>query len=272
MKTIIIATDFSPAAENAAKYAADFALMVNAGLLIFHTYQVPMSYADVPLTLSIHDLREEATIDIMVLKNMLIERSKGKLRIETLVEEGTFFPHLKKCCERVQPYAVVMGSQGSNAAERLFFGSESVYAAKHLEWPVITVPQHAALKDIKRVGLACDFENVIASIPTPEIKKLVTDLKAELHILNTGRSKDYSPELVFESGMLQEMFGEMKPVYHFITHSNITEGITDFADKNNLDLLLVIPKHHLLPAKLLHVSHTKQFILHSHVPVMILHR
>lgn len=272
MKTIITATDFSPAAENAALYAADMAVALNAGLCIFHSFQIPVSYADVPLTLSANDLRADAEEDISKLKNRLSAHTNDKLRIETMVEEGVFFPELKKLCERLQPYAVVMGCQGSTNTERLFFGSESVYTAKHLEWPVITVPVNTTLRNIKKIGFACDFDHVVETIPANEIKKLVNDFKAELHILNTGTNAKYSPELVFQSGMLQEMIADLKPAYHFINNRNITEGIIEFADKNSIDLLIVVPKHHLLPGKLLLKSTTKQFVLHSHVPVMALHQ
>jgi nucleotide-binding universal stress UspA family protein len=51
MKTIIIPTDFSPAAINAMNYAADMAIAINASLLLFHVYSVPISMTDVPVML-----------------------------------------------------------------------------------------------------------------------------------------------------------------------------------------------------------------------------
>ena len=92
-----------------------------------------------------------------------------------------------------------------------------------------------------------------------------------MHILNTGKKEVFKPELVFESGLLQEMLAGLKPNYHFITNKDIDEGIIDFAEKNHIDLLIVLPKRHGLLDKLVHRSHTKQLVLHSHVPVMALH-
>ena len=62
--------------------------------------------------------------------------------------------------------------------------------------------------------------------------------------------------------------GSLKPSYHFITNDNTDEGIMDFAEKNSIDLLLVLPKRHSLLDKLISKSHTRQLVLHSHVPVM----
>jgi nucleotide-binding universal stress UspA family protein len=51
----------------------------------------------------------------------------------------------------------------------------------------------------------------------------------------------------------------------------VDKGIIDFAEGNELDMLIVLPKRHGLIDSLMHRSHTKQLVLHSHVPVMALH-
>ncbi|MBK8953866.1 MAG: universal stress protein [Chitinophagaceae bacterium] len=59
MKTIIISTDFSAAATNAMNYAIDMAKAINASVLLFHVYQVPVSISDTPvLLLSVDDLKK----------------------------------------------------------------------------------------------------------------------------------------------------------------------------------------------------------------------
>ena len=272
MKTIIIATDYSPAALNAVKYGADMALAIDARVMLFHAYHIPVSYGEVPIIMDMEGSRKIAEKELDKISLTLSSAAGGKLKINTEVRIGEFFRELKTLCEEVKPYAVVLGSQGTSSAERFLFGSHATFAMKHLMWPLITVPPNASFKAVKKVGLACDFNEVVASTPVEEIKLLVSDFHAELHILHTGKNDEFDPELVFESGLLQEMLGPLKPKYHFITHDNIDEGIMDFADKNNLDLLLVLPKRHNLPEKIIHKSHTKQLVLHSHVPVMALHQ
>ena len=48
MKTIILATDFSSAASNAANYAADMAVALKADLLLLNVPILPVMYGDVP--------------------------------------------------------------------------------------------------------------------------------------------------------------------------------------------------------------------------------
>jgi nucleotide-binding universal stress UspA family protein len=272
MKKILVATDFSKVSLNAADYAADMALVIDAEIKLLHVYQMPAVYMEVPVVFDEKETRNEAERELNVVKERLNYRTEGKLKVETEALMGDFFNTLKSVCERIEPYAVVMGSQGSSAAQHLIFGNNAVYAMKNLEWPLITVPPEVSFTSINKIGLACDFNKVVESTPVDEIKKLVYDFNAELHVLNTGARTEFDADVVFESGLLQEMIGSLKPNYHFITNHNVDEGIMDFAEKNHIDLLLVLPKRHGLLDSLLHKSHTRQLVMHSHVPVMALHQ
>jgi nucleotide-binding universal stress UspA family protein len=272
MKTILVATDFSPAAQNAVNYATDMALSVNAGLLLLNIVQTPVSYSDIPIVMDLEDMMRSTEKDISYLKEELELKTNGKLKIETEVGMGGFFSELKDVCERIKPYVVVMGTQGKTAAEHLMFGEHAVYAIRNLSWPVITVPTGATFSAVKKIGLASDLTEVVETTPFDEIKKLVNDFNAELHILNTGKKDVFDADIVFESGLMQEMTMALNPKFHFINTENTDEGIMGFVDKNHIDLLIVLPKRHNLMDRLIHKSHVKQLVLHSHIPVMALHQ
>lgn len=272
MKTIIVTTDFSASSLNAANYAADMALAINADILLLHVYQLPVSYSEVAVPLTEDDIMENCEQNMKELRTHLVKRTENKITIDTKVRIGIFFfPELKKICESVKPYTVVMGSQGTTAAEHLILGSHTAHAIKHLMWPLITVPIKATFSTVKKVGLACNLNHVTDTVPLEEITILVNDLNAELHILNIDKRGVFNPDTDFESVLLEEMMRPLKPMYHFITHKNTDEGIIDFAEKNKIDLLIVLPRRLGLLRRLVHRSHTKQLILHSHIPIMALH-
>ena len=271
MKTIIAATDFSDASINAANYAADMALAIHSNLLLVHIYQIPVAYLEIPIAIEADQARIDAEESLSQLKELLIKRTSGNMNIASRFVTGVFFSELKNICEEIKPYAVVMGSQGTTAAQRVLFGGHTVYAMKHLMWPLITVPPHAGFLQIKKIGLACDFTKAIDSTPVEEIKRLVDDLHAELHVINSGREETYQPHTVFESGMLQEILAPLEPQYHLITGENADEGIIAFVEDNNINLLITLPKRHGLLEMLAHRSISKQLVLHSDVPVMTMH-
>ena len=218
MKKIIVATDFSESATNAAYYATDMAMALQASLVLLHSYELPALYTEVPVLENIQVLKQDAVDALERLKKELLGRSNNQVAIETEVQEGAFFAVLKAACETVAPYAVVMGSQGTTAAERFFFGGHTVHAVKHLHWPLVTVPKGASFTTIQRIGLALDFDKTLETTPVVQIKKWISDFHAELHILNAGNEKTYNADIVHESGVLCQLLGDIEPHYHFITN------------------------------------------------------
>lgn len=271
MKTIIVATDFSKDAFNAATYALGMANVLNAELYLLHVYQLPVSYVDIAYTIELSDLEQLAEKEMKELRERLLTENNSTIKINTAIRLGTFFNELEDVCGMIQPYAVVMGCQGKTAAEHILLGSHAVYAMKHLEWPLITVPVGAGFSSLNKIGLACDFKDVANTIPAGEISTFVKDLNAELHVLNTGKEGEFESGVVFEAGVLRGMLQAVNPHYHFITNDNMEEGVLNFVDKYHIDLLIVLPKRHSLIDRLVHRSHTKRLVLHSHVPVLALH-
>ena len=271
MKKILVATDFSPAAMNAAEYAAEMALYISSDIHLLNVFDLPQNYGDTPTIINPEDLRKEAEKDIRAQREQLIRKTNDKVNITTEVRMGALSNELETICERINPYAVVMGSQGKTAAERIFIGSNTVHEVKHLNWPLLAVPRSVSFSGIKKIGLACDFDNVLDEFPIEEIKLLVNDFKAELNVLNIRKQKEVDQEVKLESGILKKMLANLNPRYHFIANKNIDECILGFAEKHHLDLLIVLPKRHSLLESLVHKSHSKQFVLHSMVPVMAIH-
>ncbi len=274
MKTIIIPTDFSPTATNAMHYGIDMAKSIQASILLLHVYQVPVSYTDTPIVLvSVEELKKEAEQKLEKLHKEVEHLSSGSIKIYTEARLGNIADEIENLCEKVKPFAVVMGSKGSTGIEKILFGSTTLTAIRHLTWPVICVPPGKAFGNgIKKIGFACDFRNIVEITPADAIKTFVKEFGAELHVLNVDyHNKQFKPETPEQSALLHTMLEEVNPLYDFIEHKDIEDGLNEFAEKNNLDLLITIPKKHKLLDGLFKPSSTKQLVVQSHIPVMCIH-
>jgi nucleotide-binding universal stress UspA family protein len=274
MKPIIAPTDFSPVSLNAVNYAADMACAMNSDLILMHVCRLPVAYTEIPVTPdTITSLMQEAEGRLSQLKDDISLRIKDRIKISSEIRAGMVISEIGNFAASISPYAIVMGTHGAGSFERIFFGSNTISAMKNLDWPLVVVPPEGKFKTLRKIGLACDLKRVVETAPVEEIKTLVKQFKAELHVIHVNREdeKTYTQEIIEESGLLQEMLNELHPVYDFLNNVNIDEGLSEFSEKNNLDLLVVIPKKHGVFDKLFHKSHTKQLILHAHVPVMSVH-
>jgi hypothetical protein len=275
MNTILALTNFTPISINAVNYAADVAALMNAELQIINVCELPVAFTEVPLpTYDVDRLVKDAERQLADLKQAVFNRLPKLISIETVVKQGDILSEINRYCEDLQPFAVVMGAETASSFEQFMFGGKTVSAVHKLHWPIMVVPEDVQFKGIKKIGLACDFKNVIDSVPATEIKMMVHNFNAELHVVNVYPEKlggDYSASDVAESGLLQTMLQDVNPLYHFISDNDVEEGINDFADKNELDMLIIIPKKHLLINKIFQHSYSKRMVLQMRVPVLAIH-
>jgi nucleotide-binding universal stress UspA family protein len=274
MKTIIAPTDFSPVSINAVNFAADMALALDASLLLFNVYNIPVSYGEVPVVLvSVDEVRKKSETQLEDLKKKITHVASGKLKVYTESKMGNAVDELEILCKEIHPLAVVMGAKGKAALENVIFGSTALSAIRHITWPVICVPPGKEYDNgIQKIGFACDFKQVAQTTPVESIKEIVKEFHAELHIINVDHDgKHSSPDMTEESSLLHTMFDELNPQYHFIDHPDVEEGINQFAEENDLDLIIAIPKKHKLLQGLFRSGNTKKLVFHSHIPVMCVH-
>lgn len=271
MKTIIICTDFSPASVNAAIYGAQLAEVLNANVRLFHANTPQESFNQSPVIERAEAAVESARSQLNEISDKMKAACKGDVEILLELTIGAFFEELYEVCEKLHPYLVIMGSQGTTETERFLLGSNSVHAMKNLAWPLLTVPAGATYRSIHRIGLASDFDDIVSTFPVERVKRIVNSLNASLHIVNVGKNTEINSNAVFESGLMREMLDSLHPQFHFITRGNVEEGSMDFTDSNNIDLLLVFPKQYGFLEDLFHKSTSKQLVLHSKVPVVVLH-
>ena len=274
MKTIIVPTDFSPVSVNAVNFAVNMAQAVDASIMLLHVYNIPVSYAEVPIILvSVDEMKKGSEAQLEELKNNINHITSGKVKIYTESRMGNTVDELGEICKNIQPFAVVMGAKGKTGIENVMFGSTTLTAIRHLTWPVICVPSGKKYGNgITKIGFACDFKQVVETTPVKFIIQMVKEFKAELHILNVDyKEKHFRPETPEQSFLLHNLLEEVKPQYHFINNADIEDGINEFAETNNLDLVIAIPKKHKLLDGIFRPSSTKQLVFQSHIPVMCVH-
>lgn len=274
MKTIIVPTDFSPVSINALNYAADMALAVNASLILLHVYQMPVSSNNTDIPLPMMDYRELEEIQqkrIEEFKTRMINEKSAALTIATLVRMGSLVDELKTLSAEKKPFAIVMGTKGAGFVQRLLVGSSTLSVLRNITFPVLVVPPDASFRSIRHIGFACDFQKIQETTPVSLIKEWVDTFQADLRVLNVDSNKANVRDTAQQSVLLYTLLQDMHPQYSYIDSPEVEAGISSFAEDNQIDLLIVIPRKHRLLETLFQKSHTKDLIFHSRIPILSVH-
>ena len=225
------------------------------------------------MLISVDEMKKTTEDRLAELKKEVEHITSGTLKVYTESRLGNVSDDLEDICNKIRPFAVVMGTKGTSGLEKVLFGSTTLTTIRHITWPVICVPPGKIFgAGIKKIGFACDFRDVVKSTPAHLIKDFTKEFHAELHVLNVDyNNRHFKPDAREESLLLHTLLEDAKPEYHFIEHKDVEDGINEFAEKNNLDLVISIPKKHKLLEGIFKTSSTKQLVFQSHVPVMCVH-
>jgi nucleotide-binding universal stress UspA family protein len=264
MNTIIVPTDFSPAAEKATAYAAQLARQTEATVLLLHVYQLPVHLTEYPVMMvSPGDLKKSVDEGLERAKEEARKAADGVL-FETDSRIGDIATEIEEACREKVPFAVVVGMKDLTGFERFLFGDTTSSLIKNCSYPVIAVPEGATVKTPKNIVLATDLLNA-DDVPAANMAAIAKVLGAELHVVHVEQkeSKYYPDELM-------NAFTDVKATYHTVKEEDVAEGLKNFVEQNGVDLLVIQPHKHSLYERLFFKGHTQGILDAVHVPVMSL--
>ncbi|WP_153797813.1 universal stress protein [Foetidibacter luteolus] len=278
MKTILVPTDFSATASNAAHYAVHLAKQVNCHkIILYNAYQVPV-ITDAVMTpvelVGIEEMREVSEQGLEKFRQQLQDYAgpESDITLDTVSDFALLAESIDDVCKEYQIDLIVMGITGGNKVEEVLIGSNTISVARHTTVPVIIVPADVEFTPIREIVLACDFKKVVETTPVAPIKKILDETGAKLFVLNIDHNRKHQTgETVFESLLLDTLLQGYNPEYHFADSPDFVEGINHFVSENKVDLIITIPKKHGIFESLFKRSHTKMLAYHSHVPLVVLH-
>jgi nucleotide-binding universal stress UspA family protein len=272
MKVIIVPVDFSETSLNAARYALKFAMQAGAKIILLHAFQEPLQY---PLVNGV-ELTAQGLWDVNIdqLKQLQAQCNTAAPLIKTEIMQlkGPLPEVIRQLQENMQVTMIIMGITGAGKLKETLIGSNTLAVARETTLPVLIVPKNASFEPITDIGLTTDFRDVIDTIPAQRIKEIAYMLGARLHVLNVDYRHEYStPDTPLQSGLLETLFQEFTPRYHFIENENIAEGLSDYAQAHGIELLIAVPRQKSFIDRIFSKSQTKELVFHSKVPVLIVH-
>ncbi|WP_341842404.1 universal stress protein [Chitinophaga caseinilytica] len=274
MKTIIVPTDFSETAYNAARYAIGLAGQTGATrIVLYHAYELIVPIPDLPTAVPIvnmDDLRESSMEGLRNMQTQLKPMVPANITLDIRADNHLLAANIDQVCREELADVVVMGITGGSQLEEILVGSNTVDVVKTSAYPVIVVPTGSAFKPVKKVVFACDLRKVAKTTRREPLLRFLDIFKPELHVVNIQKEgrEHIRPE---ENQELDNMLHDYNPQYHFIDRPNVPEAVTDFAQGLQADLLLIIPKKHGLFDSIFKRSNTSRIAFQTHVPLLSIH-
>jgi nucleotide-binding universal stress UspA family protein len=275
MKTILLATDYSKAANNALKYAIELAKFTKAKLVLFHAYNFPLPVSDMAMVMPavIQDLEEENKKAIKKLEDKIVKQTHGKIEIESFVSSGMPVDEILQVVRKKKVDLVVIGIRGAGKLSQALIGSTATFLMKKTNVPVLVIPEKAKFSKARKIALAYDYSQPIKKDVLRNIKEFAKMFKAEVMILNVvSLFEEPGYKKALELVKLNKAFRGIKHKFYFPASENTPDEINSFVKKQKPGMLVMFPhKHTLLERLLYHTSDTKRMAFQTTIPLLSLH-
>lgn len=260
MNTVIVPVDFSETSFNAARYAIQLLTgHYGVNMILHHVYEKPEQADEVKIKL------EQLNADL---------RKIGIVKTEILAEEGDdFITELEKLARHRHADLVIMGITGRSSISQSLIGSNALEMLNTKACPVLIIPSDCKYSDLKNVLLTSDFKDVVANTPSVPIREFLKAFHPKLYIVNVD-SEHYvalTEETQSEKAKLKEMFNDLNPEFYFLGLNDVDEGISQFSEDRDIDLVIIIHKDQSIFSKLFVKSRTKKLVYQSRIPVLAVH-
>lgn len=274
MKTILVPTDFSSSAANALYFAIAFANKTNAGIMLVHSYELPVAMAEIPYNIW-HEEQMNKRKEVEQQLRTECERLVGQVRLDYKALEGSVVDSILEFSENNAFEYIIMGTNGAGKHTAGLFGSTTSSIIERTNTPLIAVPESSYFRnEIRKITYATDYHlSDIAAIN--KVLKLAAAFNANLtllHISLTELSLDEKTELM-QSFMqrVRMRTGYSNLSFEVLVSDDIGDKLAAYINAGQTDMIVMATHHRNFLARLFAKSYTKALSLETTVPLLVFH-
>ncbi|MFO8000221.1 MAG: universal stress protein [Marinilabilia sp.] len=268
MKRVILLTDFSETARNAALYALKMLENERVYFELLNVFDVEFSGS--PYIMQVKEEMAEESMKGLRKELSLLHAGHPNARIELASRFGAITEVIRQEVEDFEPDLLVLGCKGESALEHFLLGSNALEIIQHVHHPMLVVPRQAKFTPPGKIVFATDLQDVDISRMAGPLNDLMQAFNSELVFLNV-MEEAYINRLEAEE-KIASYFPGVKLNFHFIDNEGDTcKTILKFMDEQGATLLTLIRHHHTLFQRLFNPHIIKKMIRHPHHPMLILH-
>jgi len=258
MKKILVPVDFSEASKNAMAYAVHIARNLNGMIHLLHSFKPIVSDVNGSFAYDaeLENIRKEQLQELEAqLKDNFLTGSQNQLAIKSQMETGFANDRIKEMAKKNKDSMIVIGSTGSTGSFKKIFGSVSLDVALNASQPVLIVPPSAEFNGLKKITY-CSSNLGEDAFAMDQVVEMVKKFNAELHLVHVEDGQEYCTDSIVR--LWSNFVPKDKIFYHPLENNDgLIEAINEFAENENVDLLIMNHQKGNILNRLFHRSQTR---------------
>lgn len=275
MKTIVLPTDFTELSDNSINYGVELAKKINAKIVLFHAYHVPVVTTETPVIMpSLEELGEDCMRALRKMENNIYLTHGTNIKVDCVCRCGLMVDELEEYTSENKTDLVVTAMEEAGEFTEKIIGSVTTSLMRKLKCPVLVVSSNARFKPVKKIALACDYRELKTKAALEPLKEMIKLFGSHLFVVNVLKEqKELVPttKQAVAGVHLDHLLEDVDHSFHYEENPDVVDGINHFVDEHNIDMLVMIPRSHTLLETIFHEPTAKRMAFHTHVPILSLH-
>jgi len=272
MKQILVATDFSNGAANAMEYAMALAKTLNMEVCAIHAIK-PTEGVDNNIYNAMY-IKDYYSNKRQALKEW-VSKYTGKeeyknIEVSTLCDVGQVKNVISKYIDEHHVELLVTGITGATGISGIV-GSTASTLVNVVKIPTLIVPLESKFSKAPVITLATDYETRLSADDVNALNEMVEAFGSDkMQVLYVGEKSELKNVETNES-KLQELIKHSQLEFNYISQSSPINGIIDFIEKNDTDILCLVKHHQNILYRLFTRSTVNQVMNRSVKAILVLH-
>ncbi len=274
MRTYLVPTDFSDNAKHAIDYALSLNNKMNARIILFHSYVVPVYSTDIPLTVpQDHELRKASE---EAMKNLCENLQKISPETEFLTEVQQGYPEeeIVIAADKHNVEMIIMGTQGASGLREALVGTISAAVMENANCPVMTVPTECNFRPFKKIVFATNYAEGDFNY-IEHVLEFARPYSADLVLLHIS-SGEFERSLEFDAierfkERIKEDSKYKNVTFKLLESKDVYKGMNLYLEEIQADLVAMTMRKRSFIQKLFKRSITQKMAYHSEIPLIAFH-
>ncbi len=269
MKTILVATDFSPHANQAARFAAQLAHDQKAQLVLLHVYQIwpdnPAKTGDFPLSAEVP--RERSLIALERLAKELRRIKGADLPVRCIAQEGHTLSTIRRVTKEEQAELLIMSTVGTAPQSTQLMGSIATSMVAETQVPLLLIPPGITYTGVKNVVLGIDLTATPNAVSFDTALSFARSFGSVINVLCISDDPD-GTDTRKHAEHIRHL---LNPTPHTLTISagdEIYDTLLAFAHDNKADLIMMLPQMRNWLQRLIHEGETQRMARLTDIPLL----
>lgn len=271
MKHILLPTDFSDNAWSAAAYIIQLYAKDNCTFYFMHAAKIKNSSATIRSSKLSSIMAENNKFEL----HQLVEKAAtlnldSSHEFKIILSPDDLQDALKQAIANFKINLVVMGTKGASKAKGIFFGSNTVTSLSKIKnCPVLIVPEDTVFKIPEQIAFPTDFNRFYGEELEPIIT-FNTHLKTKIRIVHINENENLTPVQETNLEQLKKIMKHHSHSFHWMRdYENVAQGIKDFIDIHNINMLTMVNYKHSFLENLLNEPVIKKLGFQTTIPFLI---